>query len=63
MTFLAARDLLRRGASPHSSQRRERRFLPRIAPPSIGTVREALRRTERPVMLTWIGFGALVTAG
>ncbi|WP_437551144.1 PrsW family intramembrane metalloprotease [Sorangium sp. So ce367] len=63
VTFLAARDLLRRGASPHSSQRRERRFLPRIAPPSLGTLREALRRTERPVTLTWIAFGALVTVG
>jgi hypothetical protein len=26
-------------------------------------MREALRRTERPVMLTWIAFGALVTTG
>ncbi|WP_437319180.1 PrsW family intramembrane metalloprotease [Sorangium sp. So ce385] len=63
VVFLAARDLLRRSASPHSSQRKERRFLPHIAPPSLGTVREALRRTERPVMLTWIAFGALVTVG
>lgn len=63
VAFLAARDLLRRSALPHSSQRRERRFLPHIAPPSLGTVREALRRTERPVTLTWIAFGALVTVG
>ncbi|WP_434046296.1 MULTISPECIES: PrsW family intramembrane metalloprotease [Sorangium] len=63
VTFLAARDLLRRSASPHSSQRRERRFLPHISPPSLGTMREALRRTERPLMLSWIAFGALVTVG
>lgn len=61
VVFLAARDLLRRGASPQSSQRSERRFP--IAPPSLGSVREALRRTERPVTLTWIAFGALVTVG
>ncbi|MGK4006683.1 PrsW family intramembrane metalloprotease [Sorangium sp. So ce1036] len=61
VVFLAARDLLRRGASPQSSERSGRRF--RIAPPSLGSVREALRRTERPVTFTWIAFGALVTVG
>jgi hypothetical protein len=34
-----------------------------IAPPSIGAVRAALWRTERPVMIRWIGVGALVTVG
>src|SRR5262249_54302012 len=34
-----------------------------IAPPSIGAVRAALWRTERPVMFGWIGIGALVTVG
>ncbi|WP_437679436.1 PrsW family intramembrane metalloprotease [Sorangium sp. So ce131] len=63
VAFLAARDLLRRGASPQSSRRRERRFLPQLGPPSLGSVREALRRTERPVTLSWIVFGALVTVG
>ncbi len=34
-----------------------------IAPPSIGAVRAALWRTEQPVMVGWIGLGALVTIG
>lgn len=57
----ATQDLLRRGRSPADA--RVRRLLTSIAPPSIGAVREALRRTERPVMLSWIVFGALVTTG
>jgi RsiW-degrading membrane proteinase PrsW (M82 family) len=63
VAFLAAQDLLRRGSAPRTSEPRARRFLKSIAPPSITTMREALRRTERPVMLTWIGLGALVTTG
>lgn len=35
----------------------------RVAAPSIQRVREALRQGERRVMLGWILFGALVTAG
>lgn len=58
--LLATRDLLRRGAIRRGAVRR---FLPAIAPPSIEEVRAALRRTERPVTLSWIGFGALVTTG
>lgn len=60
-----ARDLYRRGQThKHStSSRRTRRFLRAIQPPSLRAMREALRRTERPVMLTWIAFGALVTTG
>ncbi len=34
-----------------------------IAPPSIAAVRAALWRTEQPVMVGWIGIGALVTVG
>ena len=34
-----------------------------IAPPSIAAVRAALWRTEQPVMIHWIGAGALVTVG
>jgi len=32
-------------------------------PPSLRTVRDALRRAERPVMLRWIVLGAIVTVG
>jgi hypothetical protein len=34
-----------------------------IAPPPLGAVRAALWRTEQPVMVRWIGAGALVTIG
>jgi hypothetical protein len=34
-----------------------------LAPPSMGAVRAALWRTERPVMVRWIGIGALVQMG
>ncbi len=34
-----------------------------MAPPTIGDVRAALWRTEQPVMIRWIGLGALVTVG
>lgn len=61
LAFFAAQDLLRRGRS--TADARVRRLLTSIAPPSLGAVREALRRTERPVMLGWIALGALVTTG
>jgi hypothetical protein len=32
-------------------------------PPSLGTVREAMRREGQPITLRWIFFGALVTLG
>ncbi|MCC6553799.1 MAG: PrsW family intramembrane metalloprotease [Polyangiaceae bacterium] len=63
VAFLAAQDLLRRGSGARASEPRARRFLRSIAPPSITTMREALRSSERPVMLSWIGLGALVTTG
>ena len=56
----AARDLLKPKEGARSVRRR---FLPAIAPPSMRAVREALSRSERPVMLRWIGIGALVTTG
>jgi RsiW-degrading membrane proteinase PrsW (M82 family) len=61
VAYFAAQDLLRRG--DRASEPRARRFLKSIAPPSLTSMREALRRTERPVMLSWIGLGALVTTG
>jgi RsiW-degrading membrane proteinase PrsW (M82 family) len=61
VAFLASRDLLKR-ATPRASIGRTSRFSV-IAPPSLRAMREALRRSERPVMLTWIAFGALVTTG
>jgi RsiW-degrading membrane proteinase PrsW (M82 family) len=38
-------------------------FMRLSQPPSLKTVRDALRRTDRPIMLRWIFFGALVTIG
>jgi hypothetical protein len=39
-------------------------FLPSLPPPpSLGAMRDALRRAERPVMLHWIALGTLVTMG
>lgn len=39
------------------------RALTSLGPPSLRAVRAALRRSERPVMLGWIAFGAVVTTG
>lgn len=61
LAALAARDLLRRGELEPAASRR--RLLPAIAPPTLQAMREALRRAERPVVLSWILFGALVTVG
>lgn len=58
---LLIRDLHRR--STGTAGGRTRRFLQSIQPPSLRAMRDALRRTERPLMLTWIAFGALVTSG
>lgn len=57
---VAARELLK---PPEGARSLRRRFLPAIAPTSMRAVREALTRSERPVMVTWIGIGALVTTG
>lgn len=60
VSVMAARELLK---PPEGAKAARRRFLPAIAPPSMQAVREALTRSERPVMLTWIVVGALVTTG
>jgi RsiW-degrading membrane proteinase PrsW (M82 family) len=57
LTVVAARSL--RPRDPTS----DRPSPSSVAPPSIRAVRAALWRTERPVMVHWIGFGALVTIG
>lgn len=57
---MAARELLKPPEGPRSLRRR---FLPSVAPPSMRAVREALSRSERPVMVLWIPLGALVTTG
>ncbi len=63
MTFLAARDLLLDDRPMPSRTSIARRFLPAIAPPTMQAMRTALRRSERPIMVRWIGIGALVTTG
>jgi RsiW-degrading membrane proteinase PrsW (M82 family) len=63
ITFLAARDLLLDDRPPASRPSLARRFLPAIAPPTMQAMRAALRRSERPIMVRWIGIGALVTTG
>ncbi|MEO5728542.1 MAG: PrsW family glutamic-type intramembrane protease [Byssovorax sp.] len=60
VSAVVARELLKPPQGPRSLRRR---FLPAIAPPSMRAVREALSRSERPVMLRWIVIGALVTTG
>lgn len=60
LALLAARDLLKRG---ELAKGRRRRLLPPLAPPSLRSMRDALRRAERPVVLSWILLGALVTLG
>ncbi len=57
IAWVALRSLRPRDAEARPSSR----FA--IAPPSIGAVRAALWRTEQPVMVGWIGLGALVTIG
>lgn len=57
LTVVAARSLRPRDAAADPTSRSS------LAPPSIGAVRAALWRTERPVMVHWIAFGALVTIG
>ena len=59
LAFFGARDLLKRGELAKG----RRRILPSLAPPSLRQMREALKRAERPIVLTWILFGALVTVG
>lgn len=50
-----------RQPKPAPRERRSRYL--RAPPPSLTALREALRRSERPVLLGWVLFGALVTVG
>jgi RsiW-degrading membrane proteinase PrsW (M82 family) len=71
VAFFAARDLRGRGDRPSrdlavqvDDSRLSRPSLDRFSqPPSLQTVRAALRRTDRPIMIRWILLGALVTLG
>jgi RsiW-degrading membrane proteinase PrsW (M82 family) len=61
VSYLAARELGPRGPRERTASGRVQ---PSSAPPpSLRTVRDALRRAERPVMLRWIVLGAIVTVG
>jgi RsiW-degrading membrane proteinase PrsW (M82 family) len=71
IAFFAARDLAARGDRPSrdlavragDSRLSRLSFDPFSQPSSLKTVRAALRRTERPVMIRWVLLGALVTLG
>jgi hypothetical protein len=67
VAFFAARDLRARGdraSRAPSSNRLSRASLFYISqPPSLRTVRDALRRADQPIMMRWVAFGALVTIG
>jgi len=72
VTFFAARDLRQRGEAVAEMSPRGSRtsvLLERVSslyvsgPPSLKTVREALRREGQPITLRWVVFGALVTVG
>ncbi len=68
VTWFAARDLRQRGERPSrefglaaGGTRLSRLSMPQ--PPSLRTVREALSRADRPIVVRWILFGAVVTIG
>jgi RsiW-degrading membrane proteinase PrsW (M82 family) len=67
VAFFAGRDLKARGARTSRSSlygTMERpSFVYVSAPPSLKTVRDALRRADQPIMIRWIVFGAMVTIG
>lgn len=64
VAWMLARDLQERGDRPSPVPSTSRGRLARIArPPSLSAVRSALRRTDEPVKVRWILFGALVTLG
>jgi hypothetical protein len=56
LSWIALRDVAPRPDAPLST-----RFVPE--PPSLSAMRQALRRTDRPLMIHWIAIGALVTLG
>lgn len=61
VSYLGARELAP-NALPLSRVRRLA-FFPSLPPPSLRSMRDALRRAERPVMFRWIVLGGLVTMG
>jgi hypothetical protein len=61
VSYLAARELRPRESRARSLSGRPQPIS--APPPSLRTVRDALRRAERPVMLRWIVLGAIVTVG
>jgi RsiW-degrading membrane proteinase PrsW (M82 family) len=72
VTFFAVRDLRARGDATAAQSGRGSRtsvLLERVSslyvsgPPSLQTVKEALRREGQPITLRWVIFGALVTIG
>jgi RsiW-degrading membrane proteinase PrsW (M82 family) len=65
-TFFASRDLVQRAErSSRTSMMLERvsSIYAGSGPPSLQTVRDAMRREGQPITFRWIVFGALVTAG
>ena len=64
-TFFAARDLHARGErSSRTSMMLERASSLYVSgPPSLQTVRDALRKEGQPITFRWVLFGALVTVG
>jgi RsiW-degrading membrane proteinase PrsW (M82 family) len=67
VALFAARDLRTRGARPSRAPDSNRLSRPSLfyisQPPSLRTVRAALRRADQPIMVRWVAFGALVTIG
>ena len=62
VAWVALRDAVPTEATPVTSSR-STRFPTLPAPPSIGAVRRALSKRDRPLMLRWIAAGAFVTLG
>ncbi|HEX9294721.1 MAG TPA: PrsW family glutamic-type intramembrane protease [Polyangiaceae bacterium] len=64
VSYLGARELVPKALPRLSGDGPLSSLLPNLPPPpSLRAMRDALRRAERPVMLHWIVFGALVTMG
>jgi RsiW-degrading membrane proteinase PrsW (M82 family) len=64
LAWMLARDLEARGERPTPVPSTSRSKLARLSQaPSLSAVRSALRRTDEPVKVRWILFGALVTLG
>lgn len=64
VAWVAGRDLLRPAPRSSRGDRPSRVSLLSLGePPSLHAVREALQRSDRPIMVRWILVGALVTVG